>query len=350
MAATFVAAGLSSPASAYTLRETEAGAQVHWTEDSVAMRVDPAFAAALGERPAAAAMGVAEGLWASVPLIPAVLIGGSTQLEPGFSMGGENENGIYLLEEWPFDDDRLAVTVSTYAADGTLLDADVLVNGTHPFALVPEGGYVAQSESEIVPYDIASVVTHEIGHVLGLGENEEDAHSVMWPRIRRGDTSQRVLSDDDREGVLAIYEGASLAPSMPAGGCVGGSTIARGSAVSLSAPFAMLALMLGTYALWSRSNKRGVRLRGSSRSVRERSGAGFFFAAAGVALFPSLFMTLGDDARSERTRRIDAAIHANDTPIDLIRTDASARRPRRWGRGDWLVGVEQSVGGERTEN
>jgi hypothetical protein len=70
----------------------------------------------------------------------------------------------------------------------------------------------------------------------------------------------------------------------------------------------------------------------------------------GVALFPSLFMTLGDSSRSERSRRIDTAIHANDTPIDLCRPGAPARPPKRWGRGDWQAGVGQSVGSERAEN
>ncbi|WP_223068305.1 matrixin family metalloprotease [Paenibacillus caui] len=53
-------------------------------------------------------------------------------------------------------------------------------------------------------YDLQSVFTHELGHLLGLSHsNVSDA--TMWPTISKGDTSWRTLATDDINGITAIH-------------------------------------------------------------------------------------------------------------------------------------------------
>jgi hypothetical protein len=103
---------------------------------------------------------------------------------------------------WPFAPEQLAVTVSTYDLDGRMIGADVLVNGESDYALL--------ADREDVPgmsqHDLAAVLTHEMGHVLGLDESPDDQSATMWPYIRGGDVHQRTLSEDDEEGIVAAYQ------------------------------------------------------------------------------------------------------------------------------------------------
>jgi hypothetical protein len=53
-------------------------------------------------------------------------------------------------------------------------------------------------------YDATAVLTHEFGHVLGLGEIEVRG-ATMWPWIAPGDASARDLAPTDIDAILALY-------------------------------------------------------------------------------------------------------------------------------------------------
>lgn len=83
-----------------------------------------------------------------------------------------------------------------------IIDADIIFNGrdwrysTHS---VNNGGNT---------FDIQSIATHEVGHLLGLD------HSPVWgatmvPFTYAGTTSQRSLEHDDQAGVIALYPSAA---------------------------------------------------------------------------------------------------------------------------------------------
>ncbi|MFI5308936.1 MAG: matrixin family metalloprotease, partial [Polyangiales bacterium] len=52
--------------------------------------------------------------------------------------------------------------------------------------------------------DLQNVVTHEAGHFLGLGHSDVP-NATMSARATIGETSKRVLADDDRQGLCSIY-------------------------------------------------------------------------------------------------------------------------------------------------
>jgi hypothetical protein len=86
-----------------------------------------------------------------------------------------------------------------------IVDADIMFNPGETFAT--SGATAGQ-------FDLQSVVTHEIGHMMGL-DHSTIAHAVMYPY---GDTSsiglRRALWADDMIGAGTLYPG----PSMTANG------------------------------------------------------------------------------------------------------------------------------------
>ncbi len=52
------------------------------------------------------------------------------------------------------------------------------------------------------PYDFLSVALHEFGHALGMGHEDSQTTSVMWPTYT---TAKNSLSSNDKDGDAAIY-------------------------------------------------------------------------------------------------------------------------------------------------
>jgi hypothetical protein len=95
----------------------------------------------------------------------------------------------------------LAVTlVSTATLTGEILDADIIFNPAENFSLD------ATTPSD--KYDFESVLTHEVGHFLGL-DHSAILSATMFPRVGTGVSLPRVLSVDDVAGVSSIYPTAS---------------------------------------------------------------------------------------------------------------------------------------------
>ena len=79
-----------------------------------------------------------------------------------------------------------------YMNSNTIYEADIDINVSHPFG------------TATTSYDTRTVITHEIGHLLGLNEEPEFRESVMYPERRTGERVHS-LSNDDKEGLAAIY-------------------------------------------------------------------------------------------------------------------------------------------------
>jgi hypothetical protein len=206
-------------AQAYALKTTAGGYHVRWWKQPIRLKVGDELARAMESGQARQAAVMAAEAWRALPGVPDILIeeGRAPGLDPE-----QRTNGIYLVRQWNDDSRRLAVTVSSYTPDGKLLGTDILINGNVRFDLLSEtegeGGW------KDPPFDLASVLTHEMGHVLGLDENPDDPEATMWPYTRAGETHQRTLSEDDEEGVIELYSASGPEAAL---GC-GSASVAGG--------------------------------------------------------------------------------------------------------------------------
>ncbi|HET8932689.1 MAG TPA: matrixin family metalloprotease [Polyangiales bacterium] len=197
---------------AYTINTTEVGKRIRWSTESVSLQLDPEFEKFLGAGEAYAAIAMAFDAWRGLPRVPDMRILPGAPERLGHH-DGHPTNGVYLLKDWPYEASKLAVTVVTYEMDtGRLLDADIVVNGQARYALLEE----PVKPRTVSSYDLAAVLTHEAGHVLGLGESNDDQAATMWPYAKPDDVDKRTLAQDDEDGAVESYLSS---PPRAAGGC-----------------------------------------------------------------------------------------------------------------------------------
>lgn len=112
---------------------------------------------------------------------------------------GPNVN-VVLFRDYDFPyrgiDNTLAKTTVTFeATTGEILDADIEVNAAF--------NEVTIADSKVV-YDLESIMTHEIGHFLGIAHTEVAA-ATMNAAYDVGSTTFRSLDPDDLAAACAIY-------------------------------------------------------------------------------------------------------------------------------------------------
>lgn len=93
---------------------------------------------------------------------------------------------------------------------GEIIEADILINDN----------YTLSDDINDVSY-LGNVVTHEIGHFLGLGHSQVMG-STMFYALTRG---QNQLSDDDKAGVYSIYPNGDSTKGSISGTIVGGKAL-----------------------------------------------------------------------------------------------------------------------------
>jgi hypothetical protein len=227
---------------AYGFEYSPLGNQVRWRGHDVTLRIDPALERLLDAGQVRSAAVMASEAWRGLGNTPDVTIEAGKPPAYGAS---NRRNGIYLLRRWPFVPSQLAVTVVTCRDDGELLGVDVLVNGQKPFALFTE----EEASQFTNSYNIAAVLTHELGHVLGLGESFEHPEATMFPIIGLGQ-SQRMLSADDEQGAVDIYSTPMAAAQV---GCSVSEPGAPTRRRTLAAAVVGLSTLCGVRALPKRS-------------------------------------------------------------------------------------------------
>ena len=139
---------------------------------------------------------VAARAWNRVPCTAfRAQVAGVTQDPPA----DDTTSGVYFEDTtWPsdFTPGAIATTLVRVDGQGHIYDADIFVNGAdHIFSTDGRAGTI----------DFRSIATHEIGHVLGLGESN-DPIATMYAAYPPG-VAWRSLEQDDENGACTLYPG-----------------------------------------------------------------------------------------------------------------------------------------------
>jgi hypothetical protein len=105
---------------------------------------------------------------------------------------------MYRDEGWPYEnaEDTLALTTITYNKETSeIYDADVEINSYD--------AELTTSDTQVMA-DLSSILTHEIGHFLGLSHSS-DPNATMRPGYRPGRIDLRTLAEDDIAGICSVY-------------------------------------------------------------------------------------------------------------------------------------------------
>jgi hypothetical protein len=105
---------------------------------------------------------------------------------------------IYRDETWPYMNESFVIARTSITFDpdtGAIFDADIEINSSeNEFSL---------SDTE-VSNDLQSVLTHEVGHFLGL-DHTRAPNASMLADYELSNLGTRTLSSDDRAGICTIY-------------------------------------------------------------------------------------------------------------------------------------------------
>lgn len=177
-----------------------------------------------------------------------------------YNKTGPNVNVVLFQDSnWRYRgvDGTLAKTSVTYNDEtGEILDADIEVNTANNTVTITD-------DPAKVEYDLQAILTHEVGHFIGVAHSPDPA-AVMFASYSPGSTTQRQLHPDDIAAVCAIYPadrgvacnteprggfGPTCADPEPKGIC----SIQPGGA---SASFGVAAIFAGSGFLAARARRR----------------------------------------------------------------------------------------------
>jgi hypothetical protein len=293
------ACSFGASASAYTLHTAERGQNVRWNSPRVDVIVDTSFLSLSADalQIAAASFAAWRGPDAS---LPEVALHEGTADGVGYLPGGFNLSTIRFEPEGSdLAVGALGATLTTYDADGNLIDADIILNGgpDRPFAVLP----ALDIFPDPVHYDIQNVLTHEVGHFFGFGEEPDLPDATMFPTSGRGETHKRDLSADDSEGVSLLY--------APAEGEAVQTGCSLGAARTGALPHAVIGTLVALTLLLGRLRRAG------EARVRRFAFAGALAALATPAVGASGPASAGDagpaafaEVVSSEARWIDGVI------------------------------------------
>lgn len=231
---------MASPAHAFSLKQTAGGANVTWRQKEVQIDYDRSVLAHPG---LLAALDRALAVWRDAPGAPSLVRGSTVRRTP--ANDGQN---VVFVSDGPFEPAKgaLAVTLVSYdERSGAILDADIVLNGAYNFETL--GDHNSTRRRSPPAYDMARVLGHELGHVLGLDDERQDRGALMFLGTGTDSRLSAQLGDDDIEGVMVLY---APVPSADRRGCaVRRASDARRSGTTWSDAVLILVAVAVTLAL-----------------------------------------------------------------------------------------------------
>lgn len=248
-----IVSGRASP------KTTAGGTAERWTSDRVLVTLDPSLTAIGGHARDAVERGF-DAWYDSGARLPTLAF----ELSPSPLGTVPAQDGVNSVVYAPIPfaghTEDLAITVGYSDDAGEIIEADIIVNSRHHFRILDDDDH--ESEDDVPScsgnpirgcgnaFDLRSVVTHEVGHFFGLGEDRTDGLATMFACTSPCETHKRDLDSSDQGAIDSLYAGATDSPSAQAStGCAvrPGASAASGFA---------LAGMIGAFAACRRLRRR----------------------------------------------------------------------------------------------
>lgn len=180
------------------LLKTQPGSVVHWSQAAITVALDPtAPSTSVGPKAARSALEQAAQAWNAVHA-----------QQPRFEVAGQGEVSIrFCRGRWQGDTIDLGRSkFNASLRDGAVTEAVVEINEC-------DHAFTTQDGSPVRGYDLQAVLTHELGHVLGLGHSSNPA-AIMYPS--GGGAKVRAPSIEDQTALALIYLGRGAGRASPA--------------------------------------------------------------------------------------------------------------------------------------
>jgi hypothetical protein len=213
------------------VKRTQSGADVRWRTRRTEVVIDSSVER-LGPN-AVAAVQNAFGTWlASDPKLPALSFNSSRGAKVEAKPDGKNSVLVAPIRI-PGHEHDLAVTLTYSDEDtGAIVEADIVINSAHAFRVFNDDKGRAEPGDDVQAstmterrscmagegtakscgdgaYDVQNIMTHEVGHFFGLGEDMTDNGASMFYCTSRCETHKRALTDADTGSISALYESAA---------------------------------------------------------------------------------------------------------------------------------------------
>ena len=196
----------TASANAFSFKTTEEGEQIKWQQPIVDYYINIEPDSNLNEDDYIEAVQGSFEEWNSVPDNPLYLNYSGLTRDHGTDY--TDKNIIFFNRgEWPenLEPNLMASTFVWNNDEGEILAFDIIINNSFKWG----------TNGEPYTQDLQNALTHEIGHVLGLGHSEEDT-ATMFGTSYTGEKSKRTLDEDDIQGISYLYSG--LTPGYYQGG------------------------------------------------------------------------------------------------------------------------------------